>query len=493
MKSALTLASLLVASVAFAATAGPVLLPTSSPLVAIRLVFRTGSADDPAGKEGLAALTAHVMAEGATTSRTYPQIVEALYPLAADIQVQADKEMTVFYGTVHRDNLEKFVEILADQVLHPRFAEDDFARKRDDAGNLISKGLRGNNDEALGKEALESMIYAGHPYGHPNAGTVSGLRAITREDVSTFHRSHYTRDRLTIGIAGGYPESFAAEFERRFASLPATGAPATAPPKAPARAGNRVAFVEKSARANAVSIGAPISATRRDDDFYPLFVANSYLGEHRTFNGVLMNRLRGARGLNYGDYSYVENFVQEGGTTFPVPNIPRREQRFAIWIRPVAPENTLFAIRCALFYLHRLEDQGIPATDFEETRRFLQTYSKLWTQDVSRRLGYAIDARVWGRDIQAELARRLPTMTKAQVDAAVKKYLPRDGFDIAVVTSDAAKWKSQLLSGAPTPIHYDTEGTPADVLTEDKEIEKYPLPVSPGNVRIVPVAEMFDR
>ena len=54
--------------------------------------------------------------------------------------------------------------------------------------------------------------------------------------------------------------------------------------------------------------------TRRDDDFYALAVANSYLGEHRTFNGKLMQDLRGKRGLNYGDYSYIEDFIQEGGS-----------------------------------------------------------------------------------------------------------------------------------------------------------------------------------
>src|SRR5205814_9539815 len=52
--------------------------------------------------------------------------------------------------------------------------------------------------------------------------------------------------------------------------------------------------------------------TRSDDDYYALAVANSYLGEHRTFNGKLMQDLRGKRGLNYGDYSYIEDYVQEG-------------------------------------------------------------------------------------------------------------------------------------------------------------------------------------
>ena len=127
-----------------------------------------------------------------------------------------------------------------------------------------------------------------------------------------------------------------------------------------------------------------------------------------------------------------------------------------------------------------------------ETKNFLQTYSKLWTQNASRRLGYAIDAKIYGRNLQSELQARLAAMTKAQVDAALKKYLP-DNFDIAIVTSDAAKFKTQLSSSEPTPIHYDTEGTPEAVLAEDKIIERIPLNVSSDDARIVPASELFEK
>lgn len=491
---ALVLLAAALASSTSAATPATVFLPSpNSPLVAIRIAFRTGSIDDPSGKEGLAALTASVMAEGATRSRSYPQILEALYPLAADVRVRVDKEMTVFSGTVHRDNLENFAAILEEQILNPKFSDEDFARKRQDAVDEVSKSLRGNDDEWLGKESLNVLLYAGRPYGHPNLGTVQGLKALRREDLVEFARRHYTLDRLIVGLAGGYPEAFARSFAAKFEALPPTGAPAVELPPAPKVEKTSVLLVEKDARANAVSIGAPIGVTRADDDFYALWVANSYLGEHRTFNGVLMNQLRGVRGLNYGDYSYIENFIQDGGSTFPVPNIPRRQQFFSIWIRPVPPENTWFAVRAALHHLRKLEEEGIPASDFEATKEFLKTYSKLWTQNASRRLGYAIDARVYGKDLPAEIQKRLASITKEQVDAAVRKSLPRDAFDIAVVTANAAKFRDELLSGKPTPMHYDTAGTPPRVLEEDKLIEKLPIPVRPEDVRIVPASEMFEK
>ena len=502
MKKILALALLAAAAAIPAGAADPagasgpakVLLPSAaSPLVAVRVVFRTGSIDDPAGKEGLAALTATIMAEGATRTRTYPEVIDALYPIAGDVGVQVGKEMTTFYGTIHRDNLARYAAILEDSILRPKFADEDFQRHRQDASDEISKSLRGNDDEELGKETLNVMLYGGTPYGHPQEGTVEGLKAITVEDVKSFYRTHFTRDRLTVGLAGGYPAAFAEAFAAAFDALPASGAPPAAlRPQAPLEK-TSVVLVEKDARANAVSIGAPIDVTRSDDDFYPLWVANSYLGEHRTFNGVLMNQLRGVRGLNYGDYSYVENFVQEGGSTFPVPNIARREQYFSIWIRPVVPENTWFAVRAALYHLDKLESEGISEKDFQATRKFLETYNKLWTQNASRRLGYAIDAKYYGKDVQKELERRLPSMTKADVDAAVRRHLPKGKFQIAVVTDHAEKFRSELLSGAPTPIHYDTKGTPEAVLAEDKTIEKFPIAVKPEDVRVVPASEMFQR
>ncbi len=49
---------------------------------------------------------------------------------------------------------------------------------------------------------------------------------------------------------------------------------------------------------------------RGDEDFYPLAVANSWLGEHRNSSSHLYQVIREERGLNYGDYSYIEYFPE---------------------------------------------------------------------------------------------------------------------------------------------------------------------------------------
>ena len=73
-------------------------------------------------------------------------------------------------------------------MLTPRFADDDFTRNRQDALDYVTKTLRGNADEDLGKQAMATVMYRGHPYGHPSQGTVAGLTPITLDDVRKLSR-----------------------------------------------------------------------------------------------------------------------------------------------------------------------------------------------------------------------------------------------------------------------------------------------------------------
>jgi zinc protease len=464
-----------------------------SPLVTIRLVFQVGSADDPTGCEGLAALTAAMLDEGGTVKRTRTEVLDALYPMAAEIHSYGDRDTFVYAGTVHRDNLAAFATLLSEQILTPRFSVEDFTRLRQDALDAITKTLRGNDDEDLGKEALETMLYRQHPYGHPVAGTVAGLASLTLNDVKRFYADHFTQDRLIVGVSGGYPEAFPDAFAAHFAVLPALGTPRAELPAPQARQGMDLLAVEKESLGNAISMGVPIDVTRADEAFYPLVVAASYLGEHRTFNGVLMLSMRQKRGLNYGDYAYVEKFLQDGWTTFPLPNVPRRQQHFEIWLRPVPPASTGFAIREAIFETDKLIREGIPAAGFEATRAFLLNYVDLWAQDGSRRLGYAIDAAIYGKDVLAELKARLPTMTKKDVDEAIRAHLSTANLNVVVVGAKVRELAGKLTAGQPTPIVYDTKETPADVRQEDKLIESYPLPLSASHIKILSASNLFEK
>lgn len=465
-----------------------------SPLVNFRIIVRAGSINDPKGKEGLNTLTALMLAQGGTKELTYQQVVATLYPWAASIYVQPDKEITTFIGNVHRDHLDTFYKIFSGLLLRPRFDPDDFTRNKDLAISFLEKNLRGTDDENLGKEALNLALFQDHPYGTADA-TVQGLKSSTLEDVKEYYAKNYTTGTVWLGIAGGYPKEFVQSMKSDFGKLPdGKYTPVSLPRPEPIK-GLEVSIVEKPARGTAISIGHPLPLTRKDRDFYALLVANSYFGEHRTFNGVLMNRLRGDRGLNYGDYSYIEKFT--GGTgslsRFPNVNTPLRQQYFSIWLRPVQPENAHFAVRAALFELGKYVRDGLTPEQFEQTRKFVANYSKLWAQTLDRRLGYKMDSEFYGTDDYiGRIDKELKTMTVADVNRAIRKYISPTNLKVAIVANDGKTLLDAMLSNAPSPISYQSP-VPENILSEDTVVSAYPLPVNAEKTKVIPVRQLFEN
>ena len=202
------LATLAAASKA-AAAPGPelrvVTQPSLLPRVEVKLLFTAGSAQDPAGKEGLAALTARMIADAGSQDLRIDEIRKAFFPVAASFDAGTDREMTVFTGVVHKDAWKTFADVALAQLVAPGFREEDFRRLKDAQKNALIQNLRNNNEEELGKERLQQRIFAGTPYGHPVLGTVAGIDAITLDDVKDFAKKAYTRAALTVGVAGDAP------------------------------------------------------------------------------------------------------------------------------------------------------------------------------------------------------------------------------------------------------------------------------------------------
>jgi zinc protease len=222
-------------------------------------------------------------------------------------------------------------------------------------------------------------------------------------------------------------------------------------------------------------------------------VAQSWFGQHRESGGRLYNRMRELRGLNYGDYAYIEYFPRGMFQFEPDPNLARQQQIFQIWVRPVEPPNAGFALRLALSELDRLVKQGMTQADFERTRSFLSKYVNVLTKTKSAELGYAIDSAYYGMPGYNEyLKDALAKLTLADVNRAIKKHLRADRLQIVGVAKDAAQLKAQLTADAPTPIHYNSP-KPQDIVDEDKIVEKWPLGLKAPDVSVVPVDAVFEN
>jgi len=469
-----------------------VALPGKSPVVTLRLVFTMGSAQDPPDKPGLARLTAEMLSGGGTKDLTHDQIVDALFPMAASVGSQVDQEMTTFSGATHVDNLEAYYKLFRGMLLEPGWRQDDFNRLKDSSINSLRVGLRGNNDEELGKEVLLSELYQGTPYGHYSVGTVSSLQKITIDDLKQFYKQHYTQSHLIVGIAGGYTPEFLERVKKDFAALPAKDSAPALAIHPPAIQHTHALIVEKNTRSVAYSLGFPIDVKRGDPDYPALLVMQSYFGQHRDSGGRLFQRIRGVRGINYGDYAYIEYFPRGGQLLEPPPNVARSSQAFQIWIRPAEPPQAAFALRLAVYELNKLVKEGIPQEDFDRSKEFLSKFVNVLTKTKLAELAYAIDSLYYGiPNYNTYIKGALAKLTREQVNAAIRKHLRVDRLQIVAVSANAQDLKRQIVGAGPSTIEYNSP-KPADVLAEDKTVGAFDIGLRPEDVEIVPVDKVFE-
>ena len=488
-----------VTPIAVAASAGAgariPLVQQQSPLpqLNVKIQFAVGSAHDPAGKEGLAALTASMITEAGSKAMTIDEIEAALYPMAGSFGARVDKEMSTLTGIIHKDNWQAFLGVVLPQLLDPGFRPEDFKRLKEAQLNALTQDLRSNNEEELGKEQLQIDIFTGTPYAHAALGTVAGLNAIALDDVRQFARHMYTRANLTLGVSGDVPADMLRTVLAQLAGLPDGPAAPRVAVRARPLSGISVNILQKDTRATAISFGFPIEVTRAHPDFAALSIARVWLGEHRASSGRLYQRIRNVRGMNYGDYAYIEAFPRGMFQFFPDPNIARQQQIFEVWIRPVVPVNGHMALRIAIHELQGLIDRGLSPAEFESTRGYLMKNVYVMTARQDQQLGYALDSKWYGiGEFTAHVRSALEKLTVDQVNAAIRKHLTARNLAIVYITKDAEGMKQALVSDAFSPIAYDAD-KPQALLDEDKVIGALKLNMAADKVRITPIADVFAK
>ena len=481
--------------------------------VTLRYMFRNGSICDPAGKEGLTSITTDMIVESGTSKMTSTEIRKMIYPWSASMSSSTDKEVAIISFQVPSQYLDEFyTKVVRELLLHPSFTKSDFDRLLSNQQNYVEQVIRQSSDEELGKKYLESFIFRGTPYAQLNEGNVASVKTLTVEDAKKQYQAYFTNSNVLIGIAGDFPVSFVTKVkaDAGLLSVSKPNLPQISMPAQPK--GLTVEIVsKKGALGSAVSAGFPMNITRSNDEFAALMVANSWLGEHRKSYSRLYKKIREERSMNYGDYTYIEWYENGGSNMLPPAGTPRSLNYFSIWLRPVQTAKGLkgqykeldsikighahYAIRMAIREMDNLIRNGLTAEDFEATRDFLKSYSKLYIETPSRKLGYMMDSKFYGRkDWINELDALLAKLTLADVNNAIKKYWQVQNMDIVIVTdeSEVNNLAESLRAGTVSPMSYSDNlkaTLPKVILEEDDVVAKYPLEVR--EVKVVKIEDTF--
>jgi predicted Zn-dependent peptidase len=154
------------------------------PVIAFMMLVRRGSAGDPPGKEGLAAMTADMLDEG-SGGRSAIDMHEALARIGAQFDTDIGSDATLASLTTLSRAADRGLQLLADIVAHPSLTEEDFARVRQLRLHRLAQ-LR-DNAGAVAERTFARLLFGSHPYGHTPMGHEQALASMTVDDVRAFH------------------------------------------------------------------------------------------------------------------------------------------------------------------------------------------------------------------------------------------------------------------------------------------------------------------
>ena len=172
------------------------------PTVRVSVAFDAGNAADDKAKLGTAGLTAALLDEG-TTTRSSIEIAEEQERLGAAISAANSMDSTTVGLFALKPNLDASLGLLADVIRNPAFRPEEVERLR---GQVLTRiAAEKTEPMAIAQRMLPPLLYGqAHPYGIPftGSGTESGVKAVTRADLTAFHDAWMRPDNATIFVAG---------------------------------------------------------------------------------------------------------------------------------------------------------------------------------------------------------------------------------------------------------------------------------------------------
>jgi zinc protease len=408
------------------------------PLVTAELLLRRGSAMDPAGKAGLAQLTATLLTRGAA-GRSAPQIAAEAEALGGSIDASAGWDSSRVGITVTTPKLPAALALLGEVVRQPDFSETELKRARAQA--LDELHLMLSQPTRLAMVAAGRAVFGEGAYGHSSNGTPAALAAIGRADVQQLHAAIYRPDDAALILTGDITPAQALALARH--SFGDWARPAKPLAAAPAGMGHSalppVLVIDQRGAGQAGVVAAHAAPPRDDAGYYAGTVANAVLGG--SYSARLNEEIRIKRGLSYGAGSTLDGRRGSG-----------------LWLASAQTKNPSAAQVVDLMLGEFTRLGQAPVADGELAARkatliggygrSLETTAGLARQ-VEELATYGVDLGEIGRYIA-----RVQAVTPAQVQAYARAHLATASTHVVAV-GDAAQFGDAVRKAHPGTVRLD--------------------------------------
>jgi zinc protease len=385
------------------------------PIVVVDVDVRDVRLREPANKSGLATLMGDLLEEGTATldGDKISDIIENTGGSLSFSSAGASLKMLT-------PDADTGLKILFDCLRNPAFPKDRLEQVRAQQLSVIADVETQPQNRA--NMALKSAIYGDHPFGRSAQGTKDIVKALTVEDLKSFHKEAFRPDAMTIAAVGDFDaEAMAKKLEGYIGDWkaePAKEYKVAVPPK-DGKPGE-IILSDPTAAQTHVYIGH-IGITRDDPDYYTLQVMDNVLGVGPGFTDRLSSSLRDRQGLAYTVRASISDSAgtQPGTFTGYIGTFPNK----FIWVR-----------EGFLKEFNRIRDEAATKTEVEDAKKYL-TGSLAFTLTSNESIAgtlLAIERHKLGLDYLAKYKAKIEAVTVEDVQKAAKKHLDPKKLTVAV-------------------------------------------------------------
>ncbi|HEY0462003.1 MAG TPA: pitrilysin family protein [Pyrinomonadaceae bacterium] len=385
----------------------------SVPKVAIQAFVRSGSLNEKPGQRWISDVVAALLKEG-TPSRDSETIARETAEMGGSIFTGAQTDKTVIGGEVLSEFDTRFLTLMADVMLNPKFAADDLETIR--ANKIrelsIARAQAGN----IAVEKFRQVIYPNHPYGEIFASEET-IKNYKLDDVKSYYNENYGAARTHLYVVGQFDAAkVKATIEKLFGGWK-KGPDAIRSVPTPTAKRSLTVIDRPGAPQSTIYLGMPATSTA-DEDWIKVTVLNNILGG--SFGSRITSNIRENKGYTYSPSSTVFNRYKTG---------------FWYEAADVTTKFTGASIKEILFEINRLRTE--PPTD-AELQGIKNYMTGIYVLQNSTRTGVigqleSMNYNELDKSYIDSYIQKVNAVTPKDVQAMAQKYLTEDKMTIVVV------------------------------------------------------------
>jgi zinc protease len=396
----------------------------SVPKVAVQAFVRAGSLNEKPEQRWISDVVVSLLKEG-TATRSAEQIARETAEMGGSIFTVPQTDKAIIGGEVLSEFDARFINLLADVMMNPKFAADDLETIR--ANKIRELTIARAQPGTIALEKFREVIYPNHAYGsiYPSEATLKGY---TLEQVKSFYNEQYGAARTHLYIVGQFDAAKVKDaIEKSFGAMKKGADPIRNVPTVNAKRSLTV-IDRPNAPQSTIYLGMPAAVPNNVDEYIKFQVMNSILGG--SFGSRITANIRENKGYTYSPFSTVFNRYKTG-----------------YWYEAadVTTQFTGASIKEILYEINRLRTEPVTEAELQGIKNYMVGIYVLQNSTrggIINLLEYK-NYNELNQDYLDTYIQKITAVTAKDIQEAAAKYLTEDKMTIVVV-GDKSRITEQL-------------------------------------------------